>query len=158
MDDGLRTGLFFGLTSGVITTLGLIAGLHSGTQSLAVVLNGILVIAIADSMSDALGVHISKEAEPGVSSRTVWGATIWTLIAKVVVTLSFLIPVIMLSGTTAIVIAIVWGFAVLAVLSYFLARWQGGSVILVTAEHLSIAAAVVIAANWVGGWAGTVFL
>ena len=54
MKDSLRTGISFGLTSAVITTLGLMVGLHSGTGSKLVVLGGILTIAIADAFSDAL--------------------------------------------------------------------------------------------------------
>ena len=37
-NKGVRTGLFFGATSGVITTLGLMTGLNAGTHSLAAVL------------------------------------------------------------------------------------------------------------------------
>ena len=48
----LKIGLSFGLTSGVITTLGLLVGLNSSTHSKMVVLGGILVIAIADALSD----------------------------------------------------------------------------------------------------------
>jgi len=59
MRHSLRTGLSFGLTSGIITTLGLIVGLHSGTHSKIVVISGVLIIAIADSFSDAFGIHIS---------------------------------------------------------------------------------------------------
>jgi hypothetical protein len=49
MKDSIRTGISFGLTSAVITTLGLMVGLHSGTHSKIVVLAGILTIAIADA-------------------------------------------------------------------------------------------------------------
>ena len=63
-NDGARTGLYFGATSGVITTIGLIAGLNAGTNSVAAVLGGILVIAVADSLSDALGIHLAEEADP----------------------------------------------------------------------------------------------
>ena len=49
MKDSLRTGISFGLTSAVITTLGLMVGLHSGTHSKIVVLAGILTIAVADA-------------------------------------------------------------------------------------------------------------
>ncbi|MBW2265656.1 MAG: hypothetical protein JRF28_05735, partial [Deltaproteobacteria bacterium] len=56
MKHALKTGLSFGLTSGTITTLGLMVGLHSGTHSKLVVLGGILTIAIADAFSDALGI------------------------------------------------------------------------------------------------------
>ena len=55
MKPSFKTGFSFGLTSGVITTLGLMVGLHSGTHSRSVVIGGILTIAVADAMSDALG-------------------------------------------------------------------------------------------------------
>lgn len=60
--QSFRTGLGFGLTSGVITTLGLMVGLHSGTNSKTAVIGGILVIAVADAFSDALGIHLSEES------------------------------------------------------------------------------------------------
>ncbi len=46
--------MFFGATSGVITTVGLIACLYAGTESVVAVLGGILVIAVTDAMSHAL--------------------------------------------------------------------------------------------------------
>lgn len=58
MKASWTTGFSFGLTSGIITTLGLIVGLHAGTHSRVVVLGGILTITISDAMSDALGIHI----------------------------------------------------------------------------------------------------
>ena len=63
MKESLRTGISFGLTSAIITTLGLMVGLHSGSGSKIVVLAGILTIAIADAFSDALGIHVSEESE-----------------------------------------------------------------------------------------------
>jgi hypothetical protein len=76
--DGARTGLFFGATSGVITTIGLIVGLNSGTRSITAVLGGILVIAVADAMSDALGIHLAEESDPDTDHSHVWSATIMT--------------------------------------------------------------------------------
>ena len=52
-NKGARTGIFFGATSGVITTLGLIVGLNAGTNSMVAVLGGILVVAVADTASAA---------------------------------------------------------------------------------------------------------
>ena len=72
--DGARTGLFFGATSGVITTIGLIVGLNSGTKSITAVLGGILIIAVADAMSDALGIHLAEEANPDTDQAHVWAA------------------------------------------------------------------------------------
>ena len=42
LNSSYKAGLGFGLTSGVITTLGLIVGLHSGTQSEQVVIGASL--------------------------------------------------------------------------------------------------------------------
>jgi len=78
--QSFKTGLSFGLTSGIITTLGLIVGLHSGTHSKMVVIGGILIIAIADAFSDALGIHISEESENEHTTREVWESSIATLI------------------------------------------------------------------------------
>ena len=63
MKLSIRKGFSFGLTSGIITTLGLIVGLYSGTGSKTIVLAGIIVIAVADALSDSVGIHISEEAE-----------------------------------------------------------------------------------------------
>jgi hypothetical protein len=52
-----------GLTSGIITALGLIAGLYLFTGSRSVVLGGILTISIADLFSDVLGIHIAEESD-----------------------------------------------------------------------------------------------
>ena len=78
LKSSLKTGLSFGLTSGVITTLGLMVGLHSGTHSKSVVLGGILTIAVADSLSDALGIHVAEESKNHGSHRDIWEATLAT--------------------------------------------------------------------------------
>jgi hypothetical protein len=59
----MKVGFSFGLTSGIITTLGLMVGLSSGTHLKLAVIGGILTIAIADSFSDAMGIHVSEESE-----------------------------------------------------------------------------------------------
>lgn len=104
MKHWLRTGISFGLTSAVITTLGLIVGLHSVTHSKIVVLAGILTIAIADACSDALEIHISEEADNTHTAKQIWGATIATFLTKFLVAMTFVVPVLLLSLSTAIVV------------------------------------------------------
>src|SRR6188768_2284446 len=70
-----KTSLSFGLTSGVITALCLMVGLHSGTHSRGVVISGILTIAIADAMSDALGIHIAEESKNNGIVSEIWEST-----------------------------------------------------------------------------------
>ena len=62
MEDDYLQGLYFGIISGTITTLGLIIGLRSGTMSKLAIIAGILAISISDTLSDAFGLYISKKA------------------------------------------------------------------------------------------------
>ncbi len=157
MKKSLKTGFCFGLTSGIITTLGLMVGLNSGTGSKLAVIGGILTIAVADAFSDALGIHISEEAENSHSTREVWESTIFTFASKFLVAMTFIVPVLLFDLTTAVVMSLIWGFVVLGVLSIFLARDQEKEPWKVVAEHLIILAAVVVATNLVGSWIGAAF-
>jgi VIT1/CCC1 family predicted Fe2+/Mn2+ transporter len=155
--DGARTGLFFGATSGVITTIGLITGLNAGTGSLAAVLGGILVIAVADAMSDALGIHLAEEADPATTTQHVWSATLSTFLTKFIFSLSFAVPLLLLPLQQAVVVSVIWGMIVIAVLSYFLGRSQDESPLAIIAEHLGIAIAVVVLSHLIGAWVGRTF-
>ena len=155
--DGARTGLFFGATSGVITTIGLIAGLNAGTRSLAAVLGGIFVIAVADAMSDALGIHLAEEADPETTSQHVWSATFATFMTKFVFSLSFAVPLLLLPLQQAVVVSVLWGMLVITILSYFLGRAQDESTLGVILEHLGIAIAVVVLSHLIGVWVARTF-
>jgi len=61
MKESLKSGISFGTTSGIITTLGLIVGLNAGTHSILAILGGILAIAISEGLSESTGMHISKK-------------------------------------------------------------------------------------------------
>ena len=156
MKHWLRTGISFGLTSAVITTLGLMVGLHSGTHSKIVVLAGILTIAIADAFSDALGIHISEEADNTHTAKQIWGATIATFLTKFLVAMTFVVPVLLLSLSTAIVVNLIWGMSILSVLSYIIAKSQGEPPWKIVGEHLLIAIVVIAVTHWVGDWIGTI--
>ena len=156
MKHWLRTGISFGLTSAVITTLGLMVGLHSGTHSKIVVLAGILTIAIADAFSDALGIHVSEEADNTHAAKQIWGATVATFLAKFLVAMTFVVPVLFLSLSTAIVVNLIWGMSILSVLSYIIAKSQGEPPWKIVGEHLLIAIVVIGVTHWVGDWIGTI--
>lgn len=153
--QSFRTGFGFGLTSGIITTLGLIVGLHSGTHSKIVVLGGILVIAVADALSDALGIHISEESNKGRTRRETWESTGSTFLSKFIIALTFLIPILFLPLSEAIVVSVFWGLFLIGIFSFYLAkqkREEPGRAIL---EHLLIAVLVIIVTYYLGGWIAT---
>ena len=155
MKHSMRIGLSFGLTSGVITTLGLIVGLHSSTNSMTVIIGGILTIAIADAFADALGIHISEESEGKHSNKEIWQSTVSTFLSKFIFALTFIIPILLLPLTTAIIVSIVWGLSALGILSFRIAKEQGRKPWKVIAEHLLIGLVVIAATHYIGTWIGT---
>lgn len=157
MDHSLKTGLCFGLTSGIITTLGLMVGLHSGTGSKLVVLGGILTIAIADAFSDALGIHVSEESENKHTPKEIWVTTLSTFFTKFLFALTFIIPVLIFELSTAIIVGVIWGLSVLAVLSHIIAKEQNKKPRGVISEHLIIAVVVIILTHYVGDWIAETF-
>jgi len=155
LKDSLRTGVSFGLTSAIITTLGLMVGLHSGTHSKIVVLAGILTIAVADAFSDALGIHVSKEAESTNTTGQIWAATVSTFLAKFLFAMTFVVPVVFLSLPIAILISLVWGLSTLSLLSYVIAKSQNEPPWKIVGEHILIAVVVIAITHWLGDWLGT---
>jgi len=152
MKHSLKVGFSFGVTSGIITTLGLMVGLHSGTHSRLAVIGGILIIAIADAFSDALGIHISEEFESRHTAKQIWISTISAFLSKLIFALTFIIPVLLLELPTAVIVSIIWGFLMLSVLSYKMAKDQNANPWKVISEHLFIATIVIAITHYLGGW------
>lgn len=152
MRTAVKKGLSFGLTSGIITTIGLIVGLNSGTRSQMVIISGILTIAIADSLSDALGIHISEESKGDQKHHQVWVATLYTFLGKFLFGLSFLIPILILDLNSAIIVSVIWGVFLLSISSYYIARKNNDTPWKVIGEHLIIAALVIVATHYTGEW------
>ncbi|UCG78884.1 MAG: hypothetical protein JSV21_03385 [Nitrospirota bacterium] len=158
MRHSFKTGFSFGLTSGIITTLGLIVGLHSGTNSRTVIIGGILTIAIADSFSDALGIHISEESEGKHSTREIWEATLSTLFFKFLFAMSFVLPIALLPIPSSIIVSIVWGLTLLSTFSYLVAKSGKLNPYRAVTEHLAVAAAVIFLTHIAGEWINRAFL
>ncbi|MBN1377422.1 hypothetical protein JW949_03790 [Candidatus Woesearchaeota archaeon] len=157
MKHPFKIGLSFGLTSAIITTLGLMVGLNSGTHSKLVVVGGILTIAIADAFSDALGIHISEESENKYSQKDIWKATFSTFFCKFVFALLFIIPILIVNLDSAVLINIILGLTLLSILSYFIGRKEKTKTWKVITEHLTIAMVVIIITHFIGEWISTVF-
>jgi VIT1/CCC1 family predicted Fe2+/Mn2+ transporter len=151
------SGISFGLTSGVITTLGLIVGLRSGTGSRLAVIGGIVTIAVADAFSDALGIHISEEGRGEAGPGHIWAVTLSTFLSKLVIAFTFIVPVLVLSLGTAVWVSVAWGGVVLVALSWAIARSNEEKVLPVVGEHLLIATLVIVAAQFLGNWVAATF-
>ena len=157
MKDSVKSGMSFGLSSGVITTLGLLVGLWASTDNKMVVIGGVFMIAIADSFSDALGIHLSKESVKKHNKKYIWDATLSTFFTKFFIASSFLAFLFFFSLNVAIVISVVYGFVLIGVFSWWLAKERGEKIWRGMLEHLFIAFVVVAITYFVGHFVNRFF-
>ncbi|WP_028950724.1 membrane protein [Sulfurihydrogenibium subterraneum] len=143
-------GFGFGLTSGVITTLGMIIGLYATTESKFVVISGILSIAIADSVSDALGIHLSEESDTTKSSKHIWIATLSTFLSKFIITVSFILPILLFNLNIAILISIIWGIFLVSIYSFKIAIERSENPYKAIFEHILIMSIVLTIVYFTG--------
>jgi VIT1/CCC1 family predicted Fe2+/Mn2+ transporter len=132
-------------------------GLHAGTHSMTAVLGGILTIAVADAMSDALGIHVAEESKNHGNIKEIWESTMATFAAKFVIAGTFAIPVLFLPLDLAVVASLIWGLSLLAILSYALARAQQVPPWKVIGEHVMIGLCVVTLTHYLGEWVRATF-
>jgi len=143
LSHSFNVGLSFGLNSAVITTLSLMIGLAYGSGSKAIAIGGVLIIAIADALSDALGIHLSEESESRHTDREIWQATMSTFFAKFITAVTFVIPLLLFSLVTAAWINIVWGGVLLFIFNLYLSHLQGKRPFFIILEHMAVAVAAV---------------
>jgi VIT1/CCC1 family predicted Fe2+/Mn2+ transporter len=149
MKQSIKKGVGFGLTSGIITTLGLMIGLYSSTNSRLVILSGILLIAIADALSDAFGIHVSEEFEGRHSLKGIWESTASTFLSKFVFAISFVVPIFLFQLRTAMIVSIGWGLLLISVLSFYMSK-KSKHPFKTVLEHLVLTISVIIVTYYLG--------
>lgn len=156
------TAISFGLTTAVITSLGMIVGMHSATSSRLAVVAGIVIMAFADGLSDAVSLHTAEEAEVEEeeskhTSKEIWLTTLLAFISVSGFTLTFVIPILFLPSDIAIAVAIVWGMLLLVLLNLYIAKIRKENPMKLVLEHILLAVAVVIISYFVGNLTAVAF-
>ena len=144
-----QTKFSFGATSAIITILGLITGLGALAHPKVSIIAGILAIAIADNISDSLGIHMYQESEC-IDRKEVWISTITNFLTRFLVSLTFIILIITLPMKLAVASSVIWGLMLLAVMSYTIAKNTDRHPFRAIFEHISIAILVIIVSHFIG--------
>jgi VIT1/CCC1 family predicted Fe2+/Mn2+ transporter len=143
--------LSFGGPAAIVTSMGLIVGLDAATTTKAAVVASLLVIGLADNLTDPLSVHIYQESER-LADRRAFHTTVSNFFARLLVTLSFVLLFVLSPGSTAIGVCVIWGFALLSGLSYHLAKARQVSPFSEICKHIAVAFAVIVISKAIGLW------
>ena len=96
--------------------------------------------------------HIAEESKNNGVVSEIWESTIATFVAKFLIALTFVAPVLLLPLEQAMTVSVIWGLTLLAVLSYVLARAQQIPAWKVIMEHVVIGVSVIAVTHYVGDW------
>lgn len=144
-----ETRFSFGATAAIITNLALIVGLRTGEHAKIGIIGGMLIIAVADNISDSIGIHVYQESEC-LAPKEVWLSTFTNFLTRLLVSLTFVAQVAIFPMQVAVITSLIWGLLLLAYISYQIAKDRGLNPYMAMLEHLGIAIVVIVASNFVG--------
>jgi hypothetical protein len=153
-DKTLRLPLVsFGATSAIVTSVGLVVGFGSADVPKSAIISGLLIVGLADNLTDTLSIHIFQESEM-LEQRAAFCATIGNFLTRACIAGSFVVLMLLLSGALAILSCLAWGIALLVCLTYLVARNRGASVTSELIKHIALAAVVIVTSGLIGSWIG----
>ena len=141
----------FGGTSAIVTSMGVIIGLGAARAEMATIVSGLLIVGFADNLSDSLSIHMYQEAEK-LEGRAAFKATLTNFVTRILVALSFVAIVLTLPRPYAGTVAFAWGCALLAAISFILARARSIGPGPEVVKHLGMAVLVIASSRVIGLW------
>jgi len=99
----------------------------------------------------------SQECKKEHSRQEVWFATLSTFFSKFLFSLSFVIPILILSLQTAIIVNIIGGLLLLIGLSFIIAKHKNLPALTIILEHLILAVLIICVTYHTGKWTATFF-
>ena len=82
----------FGATAAIVTSMGLIIGFGAAGIARPTIIAGLLVVGLADNLTDSLSIHIYQEAER-LEPRAAFRATLGNFATRLLISLSFVVLV-----------------------------------------------------------------
>jgi vacuolar iron transporter family protein len=146
----------FGATSAILTCLAFIIGLSQSPNPKMSIVGSLLVIAIADNISDSLGIHIYQESDLK-HQREVRVSTLLNFLTRFGVILVFIGFVVVFPAVFAVWFSVAWGLGLLVVLSYYISLEQKVNPYFAILMHVGVAVVVILASSILSSWLMTVF-
>src|SRR5512142_725500 len=142
----------FGGTAAIVTSVALIFGLDAATATKSTIVSGLLIVALADNLTDALSMHVYQESERRLESREAFVATWSNFLTRLLLALTFVLLVVLLPISSAVIASAVWGLALLIALTWALARERKVGFVTELGKHCAAALVVILASRGIGAF------
>ena len=142
--------LSFGGTAAIVTSVALIIGLGAATATKSIIVSGLLIVALADNLTDALSMHVYEESRRRLHPREAFAATVSNFVTRLLLALTFVLLVVALPIGSAVVASAVWGLSLLVALTWALARERNVSFVTEAGKHVAAALAVILVSRLIG--------
>jgi len=139
----------FGAASAIVTSMGMIVGFGAASVAKPTIITGLLIVGLADNVTDSLSIHIYQESER-LEQHAAFRATIGNFATRLIISLSFVVLALTFSSVKMMLVCLVWGVLLLATLTWFVAKNRNANALTEVLKHLGVAA-VVIAASLATG-------
>ena len=149
MNQLIKPIFSFGAASGIITVLGLTVGLAESGASRSIIIAGILIVAFADAFADTLGVYTSSLRQDW-SNKQLWQSAISIFFIKLIVSSTFLLPMIIAPIEIGMIISIIWAVLLLSILSYYMAIYENIKPWKKIITHVGAALATILITFYIG--------
>jgi VIT1/CCC1 family predicted Fe2+/Mn2+ transporter len=139
----------FGSSAAIITDVSLIVGLGSAQSGKGPILAGLLTIAVADNISDSLGIHLYKESE-GFGQRLSLLSTTLNFLSRLLISCTFIAIVLVLPLAQALYVGLIWGLLLIVFISYLISRSNRDNPIKEMVIHVVVAVVVIVLSHYLG--------
>ena len=108
-------GLYFGLTEGSITTIGIIIGMYASLPIKLAIVGSVLTASVSDSFGDSIGMYYSEQARNSNSKKTnILNTILGLILSKVGISVFYLLPIILINKLEyGILVSIILSFIIL---------------------------------------------
>ena len=141
------TKFSFGGASGIITNLAIVIGLDNLSNAKISIIGSLLVVALADNISDTLGIHIFQESE-GLTKREIWISSFTNFLSRFLVSLGFIAIIYFFPINFAVITSIIYGLLILSIISYLISKRKNVNPWQAIAEHITIALVVMFLSHY----------
>jgi VIT1/CCC1 family predicted Fe2+/Mn2+ transporter len=145
------TKFSYGGTAAIVTSMGLIGGLGGTSASKSAIISSLLIIAIADNLTDSLAIHVYQESEK-LETRLAFRSTIANFFTRLLGVLTFVLLVVILPAPLLVPVGLAWGMVLLGTLTWFVAHSRGLSPAVEVLKHLGIAVLVIAVSKVIAVW------